>query len=76
LCEKFKNTWLSGKFSRNSQSWFWNITNFIFWFWFLWKKIWNLVVMIIQFSVKWRSIHFYNNFHIHIIVWIFCNIKI
>jgi hypothetical protein len=44
-------------------------------FWFHFNKIWNFVVIIIEFLVKQKSTYFYCDFHIYIIVWIFYNIN-
>jgi hypothetical protein len=50
-------------------------TNSILLFGFHFNRTWNFVVILIEFSVKQRSIDICSDFHIHIVVWIFYNIK-
>jgi hypothetical protein len=48
---------------------------FVVWISFQFNRTWNFVVILIGFSVKQRSTKFCIDFHIHIVVGIFYNIK-
>jgi hypothetical protein len=50
-----------------------HIFNFDVWFHFHW--IWNFCYILIEISINKRNIDFNNDFPIHIVVWILCNIK-
>jgi hypothetical protein len=49
--------------------------NFILLFRFHFNKKWNFVVILIEFLVKQINTNFYGDFHIYIVVWIYCSIK-
>jgi hypothetical protein len=50
-------------------------TNFILVFGIHLNRGWNFAIILIEFLIKQRNTYFCIDFHIHIVVWIFYNIK-